>query len=319
MLRTPKYFGSAVCRVLAIALVLVVTQRAFAITVILKNKAEPIRGFLVSEDARQIQLRVPQSDGTFQEKTIAKSDIDLVHRPVDLKRLAELSPDQPKAYRDYADDLASKRIDPEAREMGLRLYAIAAHLDPASLGRSSLLGMTALAGTVEEERRYRALAFLLDPEHDRTVLKDAATAAAQHTEGPPTNETAAILGAIKGIELLRKGRTKEAAEQLRREGIGEAIKPFASVITFEALLDECRSKLRRGPAAPPELAARLLRLELLLLGEKPTAGDEVVQTEAWSHLNAGALSQTARPLTIDTITPFDPSQCVFRDGKWVAP
>jgi hypothetical protein len=71
---------------MAIALALVITHPAFAITVILKNKNEPIRGFLVHEDGRQIQVRVLQSDGTFIEKTIAKAEIDLVHRPVDAQR-----------------------------------------------------------------------------------------------------------------------------------------------------------------------------------------------------------------------------------------
>src|SRR5262249_5895515 len=151
------------------------------------------------------------SDGTLVDKTIAKSEVDLIHRPVAAERLTALSPERPKEYRDYAEELADKKVDPEARETGLRLYAIAANLDPANLGRSSLLGMTALAASVEEERQYRALAFLLDPEHDRGVLKDTkkTTVARRGDEAVATSDTAKAMGALRALEMLRKGHTQD--------------------------------------------------------------------------------------------------------------
>jgi len=50
------------------------------------------------------------------------------------------------------------------------LYLIAAYRNPQELGRSSLLGMTALARTPAEERRFRAMTYLLGDDHDPATV-----------------------------------------------------------------------------------------------------------------------------------------------------
>jgi len=66
----------------------------------------------------------------------------------------------PKSWR-------KKKLDPEARQMAVRLFQIAAWLDPAKTGRGALLGLVSVAHSGEEEARFRAAAYLFDPRHDK--------------------------------------------------------------------------------------------------------------------------------------------------------
>jgi hypothetical protein len=143
----------------------------WAATVLLKNEATPVRGYLVAEDEQSVTLRVLEANGDWRERRILRESIEIVIRPVDAARLAELDPKFPRAYRDYAEELAEKRVDPEARETAIRLYLIAAYLAPDELGRSALLGMVPLARHEPERRRFRAMAYLLDPAGDRQLLQ----------------------------------------------------------------------------------------------------------------------------------------------------
>ena len=116
-------------------------------------------------------------DGKEKIKDYELSKIDIIYQ-IDVERLKKLDKNDPKAYYDYAEELADKKWkdDPEARDMARRLFLIAAYLDPRQFGRSALLSMIPLAGTEAEARRCRAMAFLLDPKGDDKVLNwDAVT------------------------------------------------------------------------------------------------------------------------------------------------
>ena len=95
------------------------------------------------------------------------------------ERLAELVRSNPDAYREYAEELAEKRKDPDAQQTSIRLFQMAAVLDPQRLGRSCLLGMVPLARDAAEQRRFRAMAYLLDPDHDPALLQASEQTAAR--------------------------------------------------------------------------------------------------------------------------------------------
>ena len=122
-----------------------------------------------------------------------------------------MRPDRPQAYRDYAEELAEKRDDPEARMTSLRLYLIAAHLDPERLGRGCLLGMSNLAETPFEARKYRALAYLLDPKHDRTIF--------QLPLPPPAKSDPSRQEFLRCLAAFAGGRLKEALGLARKPGV----------------------------------------------------------------------------------------------------
>ena len=87
------------------------------------------------------------------------------------ERLAELDPARPQSYLEYAEELAEKRRDPEARDAAMRLFAIAAARGESKVRHSALLGLIELARSPQEERRFRAAAYLHDPAHDLSLLE----------------------------------------------------------------------------------------------------------------------------------------------------
>jgi hypothetical protein len=293
---------------------------AWAVTIVLKNSDTPLRGYPVSENESVVVIKILEADGKLVERSIPRAEIDLIHYPVSRERLESLHPDRPKEYRDYAEELAEKRIDPEARETSLRLYVIAAYLDPQKLGRSSLLGMTALARNAHEERRIRALAFLQDAEHDRQILAPPTPPPADPQMPNEFSDELQKMSLLRALEMLRKGQQIDALSTVHRPGVPELLGKYAEHLTMDQFHEACADRQRRGPGAPRELALRILRIEMDLLGAGPDvlghAADQGLT--GWSAISPEALARPTRPLTLDAVTHFDPRQCLYRDGTWQA-
>jgi len=280
----------------------------WAVIIFEKGKDEPTVGYLDRQDENLIVIREQLPSGRTQIREILRSEIDDILITVSNERLESLSPDKPATYRDYAEELAEKRKDPDARATGLRLYLIAAYLDSEKLGRSSLLGMAGLARTPSETRRFRAMAYLLDPNHDRSLLQGSANAA-----GPSAivdDEGREVL--LKAIQAFRRGesRWRTLAE---REIVKKALARFSDVLSHEELTGV-------GKETPPDILRKVLALELLLTARdetkprKPT--EEVVP---WSRIVDREGTGPVPWLSLETITEFDPRECVFRDGNWGRP
>src|SRR5262245_30911952 len=79
-------------------------------------------GNLVSQDDQKGAVR-RRPGASEKVEEFERGEIKTIHQ-VDLKRLAELRKENPKAYREYAEELTEKRADPEARELALRLLVI---------------------------------------------------------------------------------------------------------------------------------------------------------------------------------------------------
>lgn len=276
---------------------------------------EPLHVLTIREDAASVVVGLPQANGTFVERVFEKRQIEEFIRTVDAARLAELSPEKPAAYRDYAEELAEKKADPDARAAALRLYVIAAHLDPDHLGRSSLLGMTALARNALEERRIRALSYLLDPAHDPALLKDVArtpVAISGSEAGAAGRESL-----LSMVRLVRRGQGTVARRTAERSESAALFNQHGLGLTQAEFLTLCRTP----QPLPPAQLARLLRLELALSGDAasaPTTTDAKARA-SWSAALASGDTRPIAPLSLETLTEFDPRQCVYRDGKWVAP
>ena len=157
---------------------------ALGAVVYVKGQQEPIAGFVESADDMSIQLRIITPEGDELNRRILRSEIDLLLQPVSPTRLSQLSPDNPKAYREYAEELVEKKTDPEAVETAKRLFMIAAHLDPQTEGRSALLGMTPLMNDPQGVKQLRAMAYLLDPSHDASLLEGQPQAAGARVRRP---------------------------------------------------------------------------------------------------------------------------------------
>lgn len=337
----------ATAAVMAVALAALAAPLAAA-TLVLTN-GETLSGRIVSETAREIRIEVEDDTG-MSVRTIAKSLVADVLQPVSAKRLGELTPESPQQYRLYAEELAAKRRDPEAREAATRLFLIAAYLDPEALGRSCLLGMAGLARDGGAARRYRLMAYLLDSTHDERLLANSASRVGDAKDDELQAEMLQVL------RWLRAGRRREANRVVNRrpqvlEKLNQMVAPKHLQMALSAVCVDCKEgfipcpvcegkkKLPDGSACdrcrvrgtswgrikcetcqgkfrdPPSSNEQLLALveaEYRMTTGKAKAPNRDWSAQAWKQPAVGSLN-------LLSISPYDPRQCLYQDGKWVAP
>lgn len=351
----PRTIAAVVCAALFLH-----ARPADAVIVLLKGQSEPVRGYLVRQDDSAVVLRELQGDDQTVERTIPRSEIQDVIISVSAERLAALQRDKPDRYREYAEELAEKRKDPDAEATAIRLFLIAAYLDPEKLGRSCLLGMVSLARNDAEQRRFRAMSYLLDPAHDANLLKVTPSAAPPPKEDLDPRQLQFMLRALR---LLRQDKKREAQMQARRSKLEQQLPLLTDKITYKEFEEACEPICRhckRGdilcptckgkrvlgsPFAsnqpcvacgasgkqtcphclgnyqtnplPDSLLKRIVQVELDWLpqgGAKEEAAPPLVRPP-WSRAAASTPS-SVKPLTLESLTEFDPRQCHYRDGQW---
>lgn len=223
---------------LALGCLLVSASPAAAVIIYVKEQALPIRGYFVREDDQAVTLLELRADGSTTERSIPRSQIEDLIRSVSEQRLSELDPSKPDAYREYAEELAEKRKDPDAQQTSIRLFQIAAVLDPERLGRSCLLGMIPLARSADEQRRFRAMAYLLDPAHDSSLLQSVAQPSATASTSTLDEKQAEFL--LKSLRMLRQGKRKEALAHARRSKLEERLHLLTEAISYAEFEKACR-------------------------------------------------------------------------------
>jgi hypothetical protein len=195
--------------------------RASAIIIELANR-DRVKGFLKKDDGEK--LWIGHTPDRHEKGTpYVRASVTVIHE-LNVRALGALSKDKPEGYFKYAEELARKpeaKDDPEAAYFAKRLYLLAACLDRANYGRASLLGMGELAGTPPEaRRRYRAMAFVLDPKADPKLLKDDPVSAAR----PDKSDAAALECFIKALQFYREGEIRKARDAANQAGV---VKIFA--------------------------------------------------------------------------------------------
>jgi hypothetical protein len=281
---------------------------ASGVVVLPKGSDKPVMGYLVRQDERTVVVREERPSGKTRDIPFAKSDIDELIITVSPERLAELDPARPHLYREYAEELVEKQRDPEARDMAIRLYAICAARGGEKLRRGALLGLIALARTPEEERLFRAAAYLHDVHHDAAILAEPSATT------PIT--AAASEELLSGLRLARQGKSSAAKAILDRPTVRAYAVESVSIIALDDLEKACAG----GPLGN-ELLLKLLQAELAL----ESAGDSKMLAGPAGHETSWSQARRSRGLapqpliSLDKLTEFDPAACVFRDGKWVRP
>ena len=195
-----------------------------------------VGGYFVRDNAKTLTLRLRTADGKekVQDYDRAHVAIKIIYQ-LDRNRLEKLSKDNPKAYRDYAEELAAQIADPEAKDMAMRLFLMAAYLDPQQYGHRSLLSMSLLAGTPAEARKCRAMAFLLDPKGDASVLKAAAVKPAQIPKG----QAGALQDFLKALRCYRRGLLRSARESVAHEGVDTIFSIAPGMMDQKTFLQWC--------------------------------------------------------------------------------
>ncbi|MBI1249477.1 hypothetical protein GC197_16755 [bacterium] len=298
---------------LAMLFVLGTTSPIQAAVVYLKGRSEPLVGFVEFSDDQSITLRVTTEKGEELHRKFMRSEIDLLLQPVIPSRLASLSPDNPRAYREYAEELVEMKSDPEAVETATRLFIIAAHLSPKTEARSALLGLTPLVKDPQRVRQLRALAYMIDPKHDAKLLQG---------DSPSAKSGAAVDDKIREdtvsvLQMVRTEHRADAKQQLQREEIRDAIRSGTKQITPEECLEIIQGTCPgcgQG-VIPPYMMQKLIAAELELISSKsPTE-----MPRQWGYFLDESFQKPLPVLTLDKATRFDPAKCIFRDGKWIEP
>jgi len=281
---------------------------AWGVIVFEKGKDTPTVGYLVRQDDDLVVIQEQLPNGHTRRRDLLRSQIDDILIAVSKERLESLSPDKPEDYRDYAEELAEKRKDPDARAASLRLYLIAAYLDPESLGRSCLLGMVALARHPDEERKFRAMAYVVDPNHDRSLLKSSISAG--QASGVDDNGRQVLL---KALRAYRRGRRGTAMTLAKRSIVKETLERYSDVLTHDEFI-------RVDKEIPADILRKVLVLEMMLSNpENPAAEQAKPEAERWSRIVEREETVPVPSLTLETLTEFDPRECLYRDGQWVLP
>lgn len=295
-----------------IAFAILVSQ-ASATVVYLRGDSTPLIGRIERQDNERITLKLITPRDGQNEVTILRSEIAKLLVPATEDQLSALTPSNVPAYLELAEELSVKTLDPEATELAIRLYVIAASRGDESIRNTALLGMIEVARTAEEERRFRALAFELDPLHlsdwlrepEQQVWKDSQLNEAQRDE------------VARLLRLVRSGRGSHARNLLLQDRVREAFDGIESEISYREFLSASQQDV-----LPKEFMQKVLQLEISLLSQKRdvTAGNASSKpgTQGWSE-SLEFSSAPIRPVTIANVTEFDPNDCIFRDGKWTNP
>ncbi|MGI8978486.1 MAG: hypothetical protein ACR2FY_04620 [Pirellulaceae bacterium] len=293
-----------------LAAILLIGQPALAVVVYKKGASKPVAGHLVRQNGNEVVIRDESTPG-LKEFVIPRSEIEDLIETVSAERLAALDPSRPQEYREYAEELAEKQLDPEARLMAVRLFQIAAWLDPAKTGRGALLGLVSVARPGEEEARFRAAAYLFDPRHDKALLGQAPTPG-----GREKKEDDPVQGLLEALRLLRRGHVQQARAALAPPAVHDVLTAHQGILSRDEFLAACSAK-----ELSDEQLRKVVELELALDSKLHGGGEQRAQTTlaSWNDdVRAGNLAAIAS-LPFDKLTPFNPRECVYRQGKWQRP
>jgi len=293
-----------------LAAILVYAQPARAVVVYKKGSNKPVAGHLVRQNGNEVVVRDESSSG-LKEIIIPRSEIEDFIETVSAERLATLSPSRPQEYREYAEEVAEKKLDPEARQTAVRLFQIAAWLDPAKTGRGALLGLVSVARPGEEEARFRVAAYLFDPRHERALLGQISAAA-----GKSKQEDDPVQKLLEALRQLRRGRGQQARAAIAPPAVNDELTAHQGILSREEFLAACSAK-----ELSDEQLRKILELELTLDSRLSGRGEERAQTTlaSWNDaVRAGNLAAVPS-LQFDKVTPFDPRESVYRQGKWQRP
>lgn len=222
-------------------------------------------------------------------------------------RLTALTPDDPAAYFDLAEEIADAAQDEEDRALARHLFGLAGALDIDRFARSACLALADLNDDPTEKRRLLALARLLD---ERLGDQGWVTA-----PGAEAIDAAAALALVESFSYYRRGQGARALALLDDGGGAALFARYADAIGGEARFRE-NARRYRGGESPVKSDAEVG--EMLLLESGLLAGGG----RSWSAdllLHRGRTLVEVDPERIGEALGVDPSRSVRRNERWVAP
>ncbi|MGI9519791.1 MAG: hypothetical protein ACR2NP_22245 [Pirellulaceae bacterium] len=266
---------------------------------------QPVFGRVVRQDDSHIVFRQRlEGNSAYRERTIHRDDILTVVITIDPEALEIVGPENPRTYRDLAEELGVQSRDPEARDLALRLYLLGARHGDRHLRESCFRGMLPLARSPGEEMSFRVLAWQTLGDEARWL--ESAPSRTELEPGVVDEERQVQLRDI--LRQWRMGDRTAMVGEIEKPWLRETLGPFASICSWQDIRRwAAESELRT------ESLARVLELEIAL--GRP-AGQ--INRDQWSYLIHRNHARFG-PVNFDTVTDFDLSKSVYRDGHWVEP
>ncbi len=268
----------------------------------------PVFGRVVSEHPEHVVFRQRLAgDTAYRERILPREEILYIVLTVDPSVLGQLDPAEPASYRELAEELAVQRRDPEARDLALRLYLLAARYGDRQLQQSCFRAMLPLARSPAEEMSLRALAWQTLGDE----LRWLESAPSRAELSPPAADAEQLVRLRETLRQLRLGDRAEAAREIDKPWFGEAIRQYSSICSWQDLrVWSAERELKT------EWLARILELEIAI--GRSAADSRADEMKNWSELIHRRHPHRG-PVTFDNVTEFDLSNSIYRDGKWVKP
>jgi hypothetical protein len=289
---------------------------ARADTLWLNGNGQPRFGRVVSRpDTGDVLFRLRGEDNAYSEQTFARDEIALLVVNIDVPRLESLDPSRLHQYRDYAEELAGQKIDPEARDLAIRLYLIAAAgahgRNEPDLVESALNGLPELARNELEHEEFARLQLL----HARTPRKESTATGQSVIKQEPATSTddRARQQLLQAIRLIRRENNAAALKILSLPDVQAELKKWSELVSagdVRAMTNSVRLTL-------PQLR-NLLTLEMALQNgeDQPSHASP---SPGWSEQAQEPMRDWTRLPTFANVTEFDPARSIFRGGQWLEP
>jgi hypothetical protein len=223
------------------------------------------------------------------------------------QRLEALSPADPMAYFELAEEVADEAANEGQTALARHLFGLAGALDPQRLGRSACLAIADLESNEYAKRRLLALGSLLDRRAGGLAGPQPGDSVAIHPE--------AALAISEAFSYYRKGDGARALKQLDQPGAMDLLEAWSGVVFSGGatrFIEDCR--LYRGARKPTltrEDLVAFLRFEAALLaGENRSWLGDLLLTEGRPLIEVDP-NRTGEVLGTDGSLPC------YRDGRWV--
>lgn len=297
-----------------VAAVLLTTLSASADTLWLVDDNEPRFGRVVRrQDNDDLVFKLRGEDNTYSELTFAAEKIETLVVNIDVARLEHLDRGNLNQYHEYAEELAEQKLDPEARDLAIRLYLITAaaanRRHDLGLVESALTGLPELARNEQEREAFDRLLTL----YARNPRSESTRLASKKQDPVASTDDRARQQLLQAIRLIRREDNASAIKILNTPDV------LAELGKWSELVSAGDIRLMTGSTrlSLPQLR-KMLTLEIALQDFK-NQPQRSNQPLSWSEQAQEPMSGWTQLPSFENVTEFDPDKSVFRNGQWVKP
>lgn len=274
-----------------------------AIVVVTDNGRVEVRGYEVTRSESTLVVEALNPDGTRERRTFDLTDPDVqVIDSINRGDLEQLDPNNPRGYFDLAARLEAKVSDPEVHDLVVRLFIIAAHLDPDNLSVQGFRYLAFRGRSIDETRRFNAMLRAIDT---------SGNSIASQTTDKLQAEFLFIADQIAKIRIGQAPNLNSAATTF----LASAIKNAGVRITLSDVIDQQETQIQPRSL---ETEVGLIALEVWLR-EQAGENKQTKDQSQWSTILHTRKIAPARPFSVKGITEFDPAKSVYSNGEWVVP